>query len=258
MKKNNKQSVKIKARMLTKIQPFLESCGIEKESIDNAIEKALMEIRKDENSAQSWLLSLVFCKIFGDNGFFLTDNQTPAGNDIPFDILIAAYKMWQDAKRTAAMSGLDDLDAVEALVSVVNIVTDRLARGNGATILNINKYMQTVYINELKRLAEKIGIIRFDDLKPNERVSDDGAFFDALENGMTRDKLLRGLSAKEKDAVGFYYAMGHSCKETAALMGLSNSAVRQILSRAVQKCSESLCGKSRRRGKLPKRRKNSL
>jgi hypothetical protein len=167
-----------------------------------------LEIKREGSNAKSWLLPLVFCKIFDDNSFFLIDTHTPAGNDIPFDVLTAAYTMWREAKRAAVLRGMDDLDAVEALSSVVNIVTDRISRSNGAVIRNMQTYMRTVYSNELKRLAEKIGIIHFDDFKTGERISDDGAFFDALENGMTHDELLIGLSEKEKEATGFHYVAG--------------------------------------------------
>ena len=69
-----------------------------------------------------------------------------------------------------------------------------------------------------------------------------------MENDIIFDELFNGLSRKEQDAAFFHGIMGYSCKETAALMGLSNSAVRQILSRASKKMSESRTCKMRASG----------
>lgn len=238
---------RMKTRLVSKMQPLLKSYGIEKETIVDAIEKSLWEINGAGRNIQPWLLSLIFWKIFDDKCFLLIKPRTPAGNAVSFDVLAAAHAMWREAQQVAATRGMDGIDAAEALISVVNFIADRIAHGNCASIRDIPKYMFSGYVNELKRNAGKIGIVRLHELNPADAPSDEGAFIKKVENRILRDEILAILPEREKDVAIFHYIMGYSCEETATKMALSYSAVRKILSRDMKKHAESVCGNRKRR-----------
>jgi hypothetical protein len=154
MKHNNE----LKAWLIAELQLLLEPFGIRKETIIDAVEKMLKELERDGNNVNAWLVPMVLAKIFETKGFLLINPLTPAGNAIPFNVLTAAYALWRDAQKTAVMRGVDELDAVETLIRVVHSITDRLARGDGKQIRNIQNYMFTGYRKKLRRIAAKIGV----------------------------------------------------------------------------------------------------
>ena len=252
MKKIERNFSRMKSRLINKIQPALESYGIEKETIVDAIEKSLMERNADESKIQPWLLSLILWKIFDDKCFLLINPRTPAGNAVSFDVLAAAHVMWREAQEIAATRGLDDVDAAEALIRIVNIVADRLAHGKCAPIRNISNYLFTGYLNELTKYAAQIGNVYIHEVNPRVSSSDNGAFLDKIEKLILRDEILEKLPDREKEAAALHYFMGYSCKETATIMGLSDSAVRMILTRGIRKHAGSVCG-NRKRHVAPKR-----
>ena len=254
MSKSVRHNAEMKARLIGEIQSLLEPCGIKRETVVTAVEKSLREIKRNGSSVQTWLLPLTFWKIFKSKGFLLINPKTPTGNVIPFDVLIAAYAIWREAQQKAVTCGLDELDAVNALIRVVNVLTDRRARGNCTKINNLSRYMFAGYMRELKRIVEKIGVVHPRNLDGKEPDSDDGAFFDALENAILYDEAVCGLSAKEEAAVTFRYVKGYSFEETAEIMGLSNNAVRQLLTRARRKLRE-IYGKNGRRIARKRQRK---
>jgi pseudouridine-5'-phosphate glycosidase len=61
---NNNKNAGIKTRLLRKIQPILKPFGIRKETIIDAIEKSLIEIKRGECDVHTWLTPLVLQKIF--------------------------------------------------------------------------------------------------------------------------------------------------------------------------------------------------
>ena len=247
MQKIERKYNKIKTRLVKKIQPLLEPYGIDEETIVDAIEESLSEIHGDESCVSSWLLSMVFWKIFDDKYFLSINPRTPAGNAVPFNVLIAAHVMWHEALHAAAMRGIDDIDAADTLVRVVNVMADRLACGKCAPIRSIHGYMFTGYLNRLNRLAGKIGNVRICDLYPTDLLSDDGAFVVSVENRVLRNEILAKLPPKEQAAAFFHYVWGYSYKETATMLGLSYSAVRMILTRGIRKYAGSVCGNRERR-----------
>lgn len=239
---NVQKRTRLKVRLIRKIQPLLEPLGIRKENIVNAVEKSLMEIERDGTSVHPWLLPMVFHKIFKTNDFFLINPRTPDGNAIPFHVQTAAYAIWRGARQTAILLGMDELDAVKALIHVVNVITDNIANGTGKPIRNIHKYMFAGYVKKLKRIIGSIGIAPQD---PNpKKQSDDGCFIDALENVIFCVEITSGLSEEEKNTAKLRF-MGYSCEETAAMLGLSNSAARQTLSRALKKMRRTCTRKMR-------------
>ena len=229
------QNTGIKARLINELQALLEPYGIRKEAIVNAVEKSLQEIKRDGSNIDYWLLPLVFWKCFESRGFLLIDPKTPSGNAIPLDVHASAYAVWREAQQKAISCGLDELDADNALVRVVHGLADCRARGKCAQIKNLRNYVFAGYMKELARIVEKIGIAPSTDYKNIEPDSDDGKYFDAIENNILYKKIVSGLSEKEEDAVKFRHVVGCSFAEMAELMGLSNSAARQILSRARRK-----------------------
>jgi hypothetical protein len=238
----NSDTVVSTESLIRKIQPLVEPLGIRKDTLTDAFKESLKEIERDGCSVHPWLLPLVFWKIFDAKGFLLIDQRTPAGNAILFDVMTTAYAMWRDAERKAAFRGMDELDASDALIHVVHILSDRHAAGKGRKIRNIRRYMFAVYSRVLTRLAEKLGIGYRKIINP--LFSDDGDFVGRLENTMFCDEVTKGLSAKEEDAAGLRYVMGCSCEETAERMGMSNCAARKLVSRALKKCSKHAGGKS--------------
>ena len=237
MKKNTKKYAGMKIRLFRKIQPFLEQYGIENETIVDAIERAFEEMNRCDGSIQPWLLSLVFRKIFEDKGILLINLRTPAGNKVSLDVLTAAHAMWLVAQRAADKRGMDELDAAQAMIHIVYVVADRLAQGAGAPIRNIRKFIFKGYMNELKRIARKAGIV-YQPAGETRSVSDDGAFIAALEDAMLCDELFGKLSPRLETAASLRYKWGYNCEETAAILGLSNSAARQALSRGFREMFE--------------------
>ena len=236
-------NIGIKARLIGELQSILKPYGIRKGTIVNAVEQSLQEIKRDGSNAGQWLLPLIFWKCFDSKGFLLIDTKTPAGNVIPLDVHASAYAVWREAQQKAAACGLDELDADNALARVVHGLADCRARGKCTQIKNLRSYLFTGYMKELTRIIEKIGIAPAPDIQ-KESDTDDGNFFDAIENSILYKKIVSGLSEKEEDAVKFRYVVGCSFEETAERMGLSNSAARQILSRARRKIRKTY-GKER-------------
>jgi DNA-directed RNA polymerase specialized sigma24 family protein len=154
---------------------------------------------------------------------------------VSFDVLTTAYAMWRDAQRAAVGRGMDDMDAAEALIRVVHFIADRFAHGTGAPIRNIRKYMFTGYVNELKRIAEKAGIVRPGKAKPKKSHSDDGDFMAMLEKAILSGQILKSLPPTEGSAAVFRYLKGYSWEETATLLGLSSGAARKALSTGLRK-----------------------
>jgi len=230
MKTINNKRARMKNRLFRKIQPFLEQYKIDNETIVNAIEKSFEEINRDDGSIQPWLLSLVFRKIFQEKCLLLINSLTPSGNVVSFDILTAAHGMWRHAQQAAANRGMDDMDAAKAMIHIVYVIADRLAQGVGEPIRNIRKFMFKGYMNELKRIARKAGIVK-PPARETSAVSDDGDFIEALENAILCGELFDKLSPKLQTAASLRYEWGYSCAETAMILGLSYSAVRQALSR---------------------------
>ena len=220
----------MKTRLFRKIQPLLEQYKIDNEAIVNAIEKSFEEINRTDGSILPWLLSLVFRKIFQEKCFLFINPLTPAGNTVSFDILITAHVLWRHAQQAAVNRGMDDMDAAKAMIHIVYVIADRLAQCAGAPIRNIRKFMFKGYMNELKRIARKSGIVR-PSTREKSAVSDDGDFIETLENAILCDELFSKLSPKLQTAVSLRYEWGYSCEETAIILGMSYSAARQALSR---------------------------
>ena len=237
MKKFNKKHVGLIKRLFRKIQPFLKKYGIEDKAIIDAIEKSFEEVKREGCRINPWLLALVFCKIFEDKCFLLIDRRTPAGNTVSFDVFIEAHAIWRAAQRAAAKRGIDELDAAQAMIRIVYTVADRLAQNTAAPIRDIDKYLFTGYINELKRIARKTGILRHKTDKLRS-TSDDGAFIEALENAILCGELFGRLSPKLETAAALRYQWGYSCAEAAEKLGSSNSAARQALSRGFREMFE--------------------
>ena len=221
----------------------IEQRGKRKETVISAVKESLNELKRDGCPVYPWLMPLTFEKIFG--GFLLINPQTPTGNEIPADVLTTAYSMWSKARLEAEDRGIDETDAAEALLHVVHVVADRLARGKNKPIHDLRSYMSTGYLNRLKLIAKKIGVVP-PNLNPQE-PSDDGAFSAALEAAMLCEEISRGLSAKECEAVYFRFKLGCRYAETAALMGISSSAARQIVRRALKKMLDAYTRNNRTR-----------
>jgi len=236
MNKVIKQYAEKENRLFGNLQSLLISCGIKKDTIADAIEKSLGEIESDGSSVYPWLLPLIFWKIFDSSGFILTTTKTPAGNEIPLDVQAAAYAIWSEAQKKAVTCGLDELDAVQALTRVVHALTDRRARGDSTKISNLQRYMFAGYLEALRVYAEKVGIVCPVNPSMEEPESDDGVFFETLDNDILYSEIVIGLSAKEMDAVICRYFMGCTFREMATMMGLSGCvAARQAHSRAIRK-----------------------
>ena len=200
MKENENRHARMKAWLIRKIQPSIEPYGIRQETIANAVEESLREIKRDGSDIKPWLMSLIFWKIFDEKSFLPINLQTPAGNTVSLDVLTAAHALWGKARQAAVMLGVDDVDVTEALVYVVYVIADRLARGKGASIRNIHKYLFKGWLNKLKRVAGKIGIARCNDLKDD---SDGGAFITAVENLILCDEILASCLRKKKTLLFF-------------------------------------------------------
>jgi len=220
----------VKNRLLGKIQPLLEPYGIKKEAIATAIEKSLTEIKRDGSDFQMWLLSLIFGKIFRNDCFLWINQKTPSGNAVSLDVIATAHSIWGRAQKVAVRHGLDEIDASQAMNRIVGIVADRLRQGAGASVLNIRKYLFRGYVNELKRIAKRVGIVRNNECNPlTESESDNGDFVLAMESAILCDEMVSVMPPKGQCATVYRYVAGCSCQETAEAMGGSSGAVRKAL-----------------------------
>jgi hypothetical protein len=155
--------------------------------------------------------------------------------------------LWPAAQNAAVERGMDDLDASQAMSDVVHIVTDRLANCAGRQIRDIQRYIFKGYMNKLKRMARKIGITPHKNMNESS-MSDNGAFMTAMGNGILCNELLSGLPPKLRKAVILRYAYGNSCKETAAILGLSDNAARKALCKDFRKIFGDCMRKVRKSG----------
>ena len=213
MSKPVSKNIENKTRLIRELQSLLDPYGIRNESIVDAVEKSLQEIKRDGSSKHPWLFPMVFWKIFDSKGFLPIDHKTPAGNVIPFDVLAAAYAMWREARLQADAFGLDELDADHALINVVHGLADQRAKGakgaKGATgkyttIMNLPRYMFAAYIHQLRRIAKKIGIVRGREYRQFRQIlwdSQDGTFVEAMDNAVLYGEVMNDLSEKEEYAV---------------------------------------------------------
>jgi DNA-directed RNA polymerase specialized sigma24 family protein len=234
-------------RLIHEMQSILKPFGTGRETIADAVEQSLAEINRDGCSIDPWLLTLVFWKIFDSRGFLLINHKTQAGNEISLDIITAAYAIWNEARQKAFDCGLDELDAEQALIRVVHALADSRSRGKNAQIHNLCRYIFAGYIKELKRAVKKMGVVPPPDSNGNEPVSDDGAFFVVINNDIACAKIMSGLTAKEDEAVTIHCIMGCGLEETAEALGISYSAVRQVLCRAFRKMRKAT-GKNKASG----------
>ena len=234
----------IKDRLFRKIQPLLAQYGISVRVLMDAINNSLCEMEIGDEDIGSEILPLIFGRIFGEESLLPMDTKTPSGREIPFDVLMTAYELWRKAKRIALRHGLDSLDAAGAMTHAVRATAGRISNG-GAPIHSIRNYMFKCYMNTLKGIAQKAGIIGSTDNKINADRSDGGAFLAAIENAILCNELLASMTPNLKKAVFFRYMLNCSCEETAAEIGLSNNSFRKFISIGLRKTFETCVRESR-------------
>src|SRR5436309_70544 len=123
--------------LIEEIRQLVSRHGVRPETLARALEEALREVhssRKDrelsgEGQLRSCLLGMVLWKIFGGEDGLWISSKTEAGHDVPLDVLVSAYAMWEKAVSLAAKYGVDSAAAAEALMAAAHDRADKLAVG---------------------------------------------------------------------------------------------------------------------------------
>lgn len=236
MKRNNsgwiKDKISIRQELKRQLQPFLASFGIETEILADAIDSVLAEVDEDFEYIQTQILGLVLWRIFaGESGLWI-GCRTPAGNAIPANILVVAYKMWDKAMEFAKNRKVDSLTAASVLIQAAYVTVDMLAGKN--TITDVQKYLFGTYRNIIsKNLRENRE--NFYALPPDATFSDNGIFSDKINDTILCREILDLMPPQGRRVTALRYLAGLSWQEIANVMGISVNAAQKALSVGIKK-----------------------
>jgi len=237
--------------LIEEIRPLVGRHGVGPETLACALEEALCEVHssgKDTDPSgeglQSCLLGIVLWKIFGGKDGLWISSKTEAGHDVPLEVLVTAYAMWEKAVSLAAKYGVDSAAAAEALMAAAHDRADKLAGGrdqrDAGEIRDVQSYMFATYKYMICGIAGK-QVSRQDDYADikkeaeNLEVSDKGAFQKVLDSGIYCREFLDALPPKARSVASARYIFGYSWHETAGRLGSSVNAAQKAMSAGVRK-----------------------
>src|ERR1043166_6435825 len=200
--------------MIEEIRPLVGRHGVGPETLACALEEALCEVHssgKDTDPSgeglQSCLLGIVLWKIFGGKDGLWISSKTEAGHDVPLEVLVTAYAIWEKAVSLAAKYGVDSAAAAEPLMAAAHDRADKLAGGrdqrDAGEIRDVQSYMFATYKYMICGIAGK-QVSRQDDYADikkeaeNLEVSDKGAFQKVLDSGIYCREFLDALPPKAR------------------------------------------------------------
>jgi DNA-directed RNA polymerase specialized sigma24 family protein len=251
-------SVGLGKRLFEEIRPLVNLHGVGTETLVAALEAALLEVGTGENDVsreelRSTLLGLVLWKIFGRGSALWIASKTEAGHEVPLDLLVLAFAMWEGAVNLATKYGVDTAAAAEALAAATHATADKLAGSGvareGNKIRDVRNYLFASYMYTIFNIAGKHGssqpdYVDMEDWVANREDSDKGAFLEVVESGVYCRELLEAMPPKARSVAIARYVLGYSWSETAGALGSSINAAQKALSigvrRAIGTCMQEL------------------
>ena len=230
-----------KQNLMHSIQGCLNPYEVDETVFKVGFEKAFDGTDKDIDNLRARLLGLTLWHVFSGNGLWI-GCQTPAGNAVPDNVLVAAYAMWPNARNYAEGRGMDADDTMvsSAMEQAVHITADNLT--NGHPPRNLEKYMFGVYCN---RLARNIGQSGYEVRKAElseERLEERTAGLndspDEVENRLFANELLNFMPRQSKMIAYLRHYWGYEWSEVAERLGISVSAARKALAVGLRKARE--------------------
>jgi DNA-directed RNA polymerase specialized sigma24 family protein len=234
--------------LLKEIQALLAPHGVEAVTVETAFSEILLEIGSDSMSDRmeefrAYMLGTVAWKLFARGNTPWICPQTRSGNEVPVDLLVNAYSLWQNAVHLAGSHGVDAAAAAEAFVRAAHITADRIAGEKRhrriGEVRNAPKYLISAFRHLIPLIAKKQGPKQIEDWdlieRPaNEDVSDRGACMEAMESGVLCWELLNTLSPYRRTITIARLIHGSSWKEIADSFNTSEKAARKAHSLGIR------------------------
>jgi DNA-directed RNA polymerase specialized sigma24 family protein len=235
-------------KLLEEIQSLLAPHGVKAETVLTVFNETLFEIGSNEirngmEELRSYMLGTIVWKIFAPGSALWIHSQTKSGNEVPLDLLVAAYSVWRNALQLAAKQGVDAAAAAEALVQVTHATADRIVgegRDKGIeAVRDARNYMFAAFMHLIPRIAAKQGLKQTSYVDMGEwlakwEFSDQGAFLEALESGILCRELLNAMPPRAKSVAVVRYILGYSWEETADSLNTSINAAQKALSAGIR------------------------
>jgi hypothetical protein len=136
------------------IRPLVHLYGVRAAALDKAFEEALWEFGGGTTAGESRgeerrsrLLGM-----FVANSPLWIRVRTASGNEVPTELLVAAYAIWQEAEAFADRCNVDAAVAAEALAEATHAVADGVARNGwrdrkGEEIKDVGNYLFQTFGN---------------------------------------------------------------------------------------------------------------
>lgn len=250
-------AVDVGKSLIGEIRPLVSRHGVGTETLVAALGDALLEVGTSEKDVsreelRTTLLGLVLWRIFGRGSALWIATKTEAGHEVPLDLLVLAFAMWEGAVNLATKYGVDTAAAAEALAAATHATVDKLAvRGvaKEGKIRDVRNYMFASYMYTIFGIAGKHGssqpdYVDMEDWVANREDSDKGAFLEVVESGVYCRELLEAMPPKARSVAIARYVLGYSWSETAGALGSSINAAQKALSigvrRAIGTCMQEL------------------
>lgn len=230
--------------LMKEIQPLVALRGINSEALAVVFRKSLLEIDSKRignpsDEFRSEFIGLILWRLFVRGGPLWINPRTQAGNNVPLDLLVAAYSAWKSASNLAAKNGMDAMAAADTLVQVTHATADLIARNaadpEAEAIHDVYQYLYTAYAYSVRRTSTRqrsteVVSVDMEEWITRREFSDRGSFLDALDKGILCGELLDAMQPRGKSAAIARYALDYSWPETADSLGTSINAAQKALS----------------------------
>jgi DNA-directed RNA polymerase specialized sigma24 family protein len=243
------------------IRSFVYLYGVRAAALDQAFEEALWEFgggtttgESREEERRSRLLGIVLYKLFVANSPLWVRSRTASGNEVPAELLVAAYAVWQEAEAFADRCNVDAAVAAEALAEATHAVADGVARNGwkdrkGEEIKDVGNYLFQTFGNRIVFIAGQAGLFRTDhtdmmDYFAELQQSDKGLILNGVESGIFCQELIDAMPPRGRSVAILRYMNGYTWPETAETLGITVGAAQKALSIGFKKvlgiCSREL------------------
>ena len=243
-----------KLNLQRRIGPLLGAHEIEVEpaALENAITRAFTDIGGDYDDLQSRFLSLALSHIFARDRLWI-DYRTKTGGLLSDDVLLSAYLLWHKALRFAVNRDLDCTKVASALDSAAQATADALAKGK--YVVNMRKYMFTVYRNRILRGRRS----EFRNMECGEaNFSDGGIVPDKIERKILTRELLAVMPPQERCVVMLRYFLDCDWDKIAEIMGTTVNTAQKRHSLGCRKAREYYQGGSDHPGMKKRKKKRTI
>jgi DNA-directed RNA polymerase specialized sigma24 family protein len=216
-------------------------------ALDKAFEEALWEFGGGTTTGESRgeerrsrLLGIVLYKLFVANSPLWIRARTASGNEVPTELLVAAYAIWQEAEAFAERCNVDAAVAAEALAEATHAVADGAARNGwrdrkGEEIKDVGNYLFQTFGNRIVFIAGQAGLFRTDhmdmmDYFAEVQQSDKGLLLNGVESGIFCREVIDAMPPRGRSVAILRYMIGYTWPETAEALGITVGAAQKALS----------------------------